>query len=489
MQANQGALAASEQLAHASAEIASIVEAVGRVGWTLSLTGLNASVMAAHTGNQGVVFSTLTQALTRLADESAREARALQSSATDLANKGNEQASCQSANAEEHRLALDGAEDLLRKASEGITDSVVAISATINDARTRSRSAVTTITRIMGAVQREDILRQKIDHLLMVLDELRAEIAKCPLREQPLDAVAFIEQSAHLSANLWNEIRDDVVYLVNDILESLEQLRPAVELSELGLESVEALRSRALAPMRELQQRLVSLGSAPQCALSESTGALEQGIENVKTSLEEIHGYTRQLAVFHVMVRIEVARTPALAPAGTIAAQIAAATKQLSDLLAKSFRANASLDAQLKRMQDTSKELERRDATISELHAATEQKTIALDAAGDALSDYIQYVRSLGIELRKSIGIFERDIQRFLILARKSDAAMRTAARIQEEATQLVAAHAGEGSTPVSSRMLELVDRFTVLSHKTIAAEIVDINVESGDPAGELTLF
>lgn len=489
MQANQRALETSEKVAAASAKIAAVVENVGRVGWALSLTGLNASVMAAHTHDDGLAFATLTHALTTLADDSAREARALQASATELARLGEHQASAQVRNAVEHRSALEGAEDHLRKATEGIADSVVAVSDIITDARARTRAAMATIARIMAAVQREDILRQKLDHLLIVLDELRVQEEPSSTPEREVAHAAFMEQSGNLVNDLWVEVRDDVTSLVDDIVASLEQLRPAVELADLPMDSVDALRTRALQPMRELSERLASLEHAPKANLGTSAQALELGAAGMKKRLKEIHDCTRQLSVLHVLIRIEAARTPALADAGTIATQIAGANDQLRELLATSFEANASLDTQLESMRSTAKELERRDATVLRLTGATQERTRTLDAAADSLGAHLEQVRAHGANLRRNVEVFKREIEQFSTIAHGANVIVDISSRLTRDAARVLAAHGDVQRPPVSPRMLELIDRFTVLSHKTIAAGIVDVTVESGDAGGDVTLF
>ena len=186
-EANLRALSASEALADASNRIAEVVQAIGRVAWLLSLTGLNASVMAAHTGDSGLAFSTLTKALTSLANLTADEAKVLKDTATELEQLGRDQAARQSKQTREYRLAIQSAEAHLGEASRGVSESVATVGQTVGEAQRRTRSALGTMARIMGSIQREDILRQKIDHLVLVLDEIRDYVKDTPLESKSAD--------------------------------------------------------------------------------------------------------------------------------------------------------------------------------------------------------------------------------------------------------------------------------------------------------------
>ena len=226
-EANLRALSASEALADASNRIAEVVQAIGRVAWLLSLTGLNASVMAAHTGDSGLAFSTLTKALTSLANLTADEAKVLKDTATELEQLGRDQAARQSKQTREYRLAIQSAEAHLGEASRGVSESVATVGQTVGEAQRRTRSALGTMARIMGSIQREDILRQKIDHLVLVLDEIRDYVKDTPLESKSADELVFVEKACQLSLDLWKEIGEDIDTLVSDIVSSFEQLRPA----------------------------------------------------------------------------------------------------------------------------------------------------------------------------------------------------------------------------------------------------------------------
>ena len=39
------------------------------------------------------------------------------------------------------------------------------------------------------------------------------------------------------------------------------------------------------------------------------------------------------------------------------------------------------------------------------------------------------------------------------------------------------------------SKIIEMVNKFTILTHKQLAGDIVGVSFEKGDEAGELTLF
>ena len=272
-------------------------------------------------------------------------------------------------------------------------------------------------------------------------------------------------------------------------MSSFEQLRPATALCEIGTDTAVKMHESALMPMKEFRDRLASMSAKATDNVGEIAEALDSCIPTVAKCLRELEDCARELAVLYVLVRIEIARTPELERAGTIASQIRAANQELSALLVETLAANRRVVEQLDVVRGSMKELERGDASIRLIVDEAEHRTKDLEEASAGFGEHLERVRNIGEEIRTRLEGFHGEVDELIRLGSERDRVVQIAEVQGAKAARLRPLRPqGEGAGS-STKMHQLVERFTVLSHKAIAARVIDVEVEEGDAGGELTLF
>jgi hypothetical protein len=340
------------------------------------------------------------------------------------------------------------------------------------------------VLRVMGEIQLQDIVRQSLQHVGLSLDEARSSALV-----GDIPTTAFIAAVAELCENLVGDIAVKLESSASTFGSDMDTVSDIVSESErkrLGF--LEEARASKVSVDPGAFQR----GSERYLELKRSVVSMSSRLADYVRGLDKsFKGLAAILARFQNIVvasRIEVAKTKALAGvSNTVAGMIVLTDRIEADVgeameTTKGF--NLLADEAIKSYAQGSgaAEGDRLGATLAEveenmtrLSRASEAVRSAIDAFSLYTDDFIDLISRAGAELAKLRGLTDRLQAVGLELGR-----LKTSIR--------------EGLGPDAAavepqRMRNMVERFTIFTHKKAAGDIGRFAVEEGGKSGEVTIF
>jgi hypothetical protein len=273
MRLTEGFVAHTDTLMDSIARMAITLKQVGAISKRVRLVGLNALTAATRLGSEGAALSVLAQNLTELAQSDGVVATRLCALADSLGARIQEVAQARSRMESLSRQGLAESDlpmDDLRATVESIVAELAAVAETANRLRV-------TMAGVMVGLQRQDILRQGMDHVRLVLDALCQEHCLLPQsidladgiqREQAAMFLLFQERAAALAAALLGESCAELRLLVNETGAGVDGMADALQLLSGVREKVDGgLRSK----LREPASVLARLGRSLEEQVKESS--------------------------------------------------------------------------------------------------------------------------------------------------------------------------------------------------------------------------
>jgi hypothetical protein len=494
-----------ETLADQLRSLGELEASVGRIredSALMELVSLNALVGAVKAGNAGRAFSSITAELKQLSnqtieltDEISWRQEALNGVfsefQSDLQGVDREEAAEFTSFLEHIRVAFSGIEG----GSQRLLDGVDAI-------RRRSEDVKPPLVRVMVGVQNQDSIRQGIDHVLLSLRELD------PLGEGDwqarLDQLSFLELLPELSSQVLDEIKRRIQQNRDEFTRHLSEARGQVSRLEderrgfldnqksgsqdldRGFAGVETL-------ILEFTQSNEGLMRHRESAFRRST-TLQQKVGELVATLRNFDFVTSKFRAIDVASRIEVARQAALASMRGNTSEMTALTQQIERdvggaiLVAEQFFANVEtiFGTYRERFEDRRD----RDASLKrDLGDAVDRlkdaRGLMTRSVGDAhvfTSAFLDQLARTERDLVQLDGLVStiNDQQSGLTVLRD---------RITQEKRVLLNEQGLESWTLSNNQLKAMVGRFTMFTHKKIAAELGNFEVEDSVESGEVTLF
>lgn len=504
---NQTVVDAASPLVTAVTEMSSTLDGIIRLSRNLALTGLNASVAAAHTGQEGVAFATLTTALRSLADDSDRQAKKVRDVSHEIRDRAHVLLQVQRELETDFLQATERGSAAVRSAVDELQEALTDVVRMAESVAARADGARAAIGTAMSALQRQDILRQGMDHVVLVLGELPAEYSRLAslTRSEDDDACArsgsqfvlFQSRAAKLAGELIADIDRDLAALVADVSAPVAELRSASqELTVVHRARTSEVRARLLTPSAAVQTTLAGLPRLSDIVQRYDgiTLSLSQLVASLPSHLADFVDIERRLRVVAVLVKIEVARCDSLANAGTIAAELGASADSLKAFLKATHVTIGSFLQQIGRLKRASSSVSQHQGPLALARERLASASQSVQTAGERYVGGLDQASQAGTRLANDVSIFEARLAKFVASMKTHEAIREGCAAVAASAEQaraaLIDAGAARPTDELSSgKMQELIDRFTFVAHKELARSMADVSVESGDAGGELTLF
>ncbi len=394
-----------------------------------------------------------------------------------------------------NRSELDGARELY--------------STLIAEARELRRPVQT----IMQEVQHQDIVRQSLGHVVISLSE-----AEGAARRGKGDAageeeeVAYIASIARLSAQLLEDI-------VNKIDSSADAFGRNIDEVESKVGDIEGRRQAfASRPMEEaVRDASAETGRYMELKKAVTTTArrLADHVRSLDDSFKSLSTLLSRFKNIVVASRIEIAKNRALGGVSTTVAGMIELTGKIETDVSgamgttKNFTKVAEA-AMAEYADDSTESLRERSAdlqrTLGDRGSASRLSGLRRDAAG--ISTVLARVRADLASLEEERRATRETIVRFALFtpeflsyigdARRALADLQgLSARLGEARAELltleglaVSAFGGTIDREIhSGRLQEMIQRFTILTHKRAVGELGNFKVEEGRETGEITLF
>lgn len=372
----------------------------------------------------------------------------------------------------------------------------------LTSAITEAESVKGPLNNIMEIIQLQDIIRQSLEHVELVLEESdRNTIPESP--RQMLDELTFIETLYQLCSDLLGEIGDKLAESINTFSTNISDLRailnkvdkdseyvkkPPEQLPYIVSDSVETLEVL----LENLEKSMQEKSSIPVDAeqIIYTLKHLEDGFMDSLTIVSRFYP-------ININARMETAKWDIFNQFGVSTEEISSATDKI----------NSDMETALQLIRKIKKEIE----TSITLYARGNADEII------AVNDITGRIKECYDELTKSSDLLSNTLHSFSVYSNSFFTLLDNTELDIVELNKLIdvinnirrTLHASGQDVTIrknntlseigldkwevkNSKLEEIINKFTIYTHKQAAEDIAGIKiinkVEAGDP-GELTLF
>jgi hypothetical protein len=500
MKLTDGFVVHTNILMQSIARMAGALKQIGAISGRVRLVGLNALTAAARLGSGGAALSVLAQNLTTLTEDDAAVAGRLGVLADSLADRIQMLADVRS---RIETMARDGLEhsDL---PIEGLSSTLASIVADLVSILETARHLRTTMGKVMIGLQRQDILRQGIDNVRLVLDTLCEEHSLLPQTIDPADAaqcrqvrtfLLFQERAATLAAAVLDESRAELQSLVDQTRGGMDGMTEALTLLLGVREKVsDCIRSKLRLPAVVFENLAHSLEAQLEASLHfrEVVQGISSLAEKLHSDLACLQTIRVQLRTVRILMRTEIARATAASGTASIVADIGKGEDELGSFLDINRKEAGQLESALRLITGVADNVYRHrqqmSATKGRLRERPDEILHAGAEFGRHFDDLARTTDGMQTTLRQVGRGLSAFRARLSALTDLQQLCQRLASAAAQRRTDLFGAEAGEDQLP-AGRMAEIIDSFTIFSHKRIGGELAGMELAEGDAEGTLTLF
>ncbi len=478
--------------------IVACLNEVGRQGTRLRYTALNATIAAERAGAGAQAFGALTRTLSEVTNACIAEAKRAADMANDTGDEVQRLDILHVAVAQELAATVETCELSL---SEVESETIHRFERLLTDTKALGACASAILSPIRATViglQQEDILRQGLDHAILLLSRA-SETKSDGLELLALrDCVAFEVRAFEISHQIVTDVASQVEGHLSVLLRQTHELEASTAaLARTSAEThvvTDAELTKLFLPLRATLEALTrSLGRLGEYRRTGATG--RSLLDSVRSSHAKFAELTRQLGVLKVVILMEGGRVPSLTRAIDIASEVkeaqlsfVAVTDRLLLRTEELGARIASLEATLSHLHQCSSELDEVSSQM-QLHVALSRDT------GESLSQSIQKVTREGSGLSTPLRAVHNHLEglqkNLASLAGVGARWLGFESELRSSLARLSAQCGVASDATVSNATLRgLVEQFTIASHKHLASELGSVaGADLGDSGGEFTLF
>ncbi|MFW6228635.1 MAG: hypothetical protein ACOC2V_04170 [Alkalispirochaeta sp.] len=508
--------------------ISTAIAAIREDSEDMELVSLNAMTVALKAGNAGRAFSYITEELKRLANRTIALSEEISRKGADLIeNFRNLEASLNDA----RQFQDDLVAGVRTRIASGLHELEGAVRRTVSDLRElreESMELQEPLNGMMEAIQLQDLIRQSIDHIILSLNAIRPE----DQLEGPtalLDELAFSRKIPALATRLIEDVAEQIDGSVETFLEltaEAEQRLGELQTAQrsflannidtgvgrtdrdgsIGTDSRTgtdtdtdegmSLEERFQHASRMLQTLLEDLQRSVQKkeALVGRSGAITAQVEELEARFRTFTTLVTRFRSIDIASRIEVAKQEVLRRMGTSAEQMTALTRTIEEDV------NRSLESTQEFIKSTSTIIDRHHAHFAAetrfVNDFSESIRTRYTALSHSRENVVRVVGGFSLFTDGFLRVFRTSKENGRQLASLADQirsltsnleSMQTA--IDERYTEELERQELDSWTIENDRLREIIERFTIFTHKQHAGDLVGFDVETGVEAGDVTLF
>ncbi|MFP4364516.1 MAG: hypothetical protein ACLFR1_11700 [Spirochaetia bacterium] len=474
----------------------------------MELISLNAMTVAIKAGSEGRAFSYITEELKGIASKTIEFTEELTKRGQSILKMyKNFQDSVDSVTEQQGLVFTrisQGFEESFQGIKQGLEQTVAALQSLIDQSgETRSH-----INRIMEAIQLQDIIRQSVDHVIISLEEMRDVESDGSDRQLLLDELVFLNALPGLCIQLLDDVRANISTSKSVFADQAKQLQ----------QKVEDLETKRKSYVDQLQEEDSREESSVVAAFHSAIGVLEKLFVDMdraltqkqdvtqkgNTLMKEVRGMERAFKSFTILLkrfknidiasRIEVAKQQVLRDMGVTVDEMTDLTTTIDNDV------NSALSVTKDFIRKTQSKMEDYEDSSSDeetlvrgfdqrMHFEYEELSEAKEMLFKLFDEFSLYTWDF-VELVDSTN---QDIKHLEALVSKIDEIKGILRSIRDQSKaqidEILEDSEDHDWKIHNKRLQDIIQRFTILTHKKTAGEIGGFEVEEGIEAGEITFF
>ncbi len=490
-------------------ELEKVIENIQEDSIEMELISLNAMTAALKAGKAGRAFSYITEELKKLSSRTISYTR-------ELIHRGEEvlgflvgfRQTVENIQSFQNRFYGEF-HGKLSSSFEVYNQGVSTLADILSGVIEEAKSVKTPLFRIMEEVQLQDIIRQSIDHVIISIRQPDLDLGGDG-SEADLDALTLMERVPELCVSVLGDVAEKIRSSHDLFREKFAELRRI-------LERVEEERKAFLEFVTETTAGEV-VGGALNSMFDESVGVLQELLAGIDDSVREkkkvgsggqqvVEGLRLLEEAFRtffeiverfysieVASKIEVAKEEGLKDRqGTVMEMTELTAKIENDVKVALAAIKESLVRTDETVESYVREVLREQSVVAEMRRKIQESYERLVFSKNTLSETLRSFSVYTARFFELMGQSERDLERLAELLEVIEQTAAELERIRGDAgkrRQQALQEAGlEDWTIRNNSMREIIERFTIFTHKKVAGELTGFEVEEGGSPGELTLF
>ena len=477
----------------------------------LMLLSINAKLLAnEQTGNVGDTFSVITQELNQKSKEMKGIALELGNTIRSFGAKIEETHRAQQQIQRLFRDEIAGRAVDVETCYKQFEETDVEIAETISSSKAQAATLGPNLAALMNALQKQDILRQGLEHIIGVLSEIDScgyvfdqspgEIFGEEEIRLAVGETAFARSTLSLSKSLYEDTMKNTASFFDEVSDGLRRFGEVAGV-------IDALGRSWSNERREVVEKILRparIVPEIRAQLTILDGLVVAEIKRLETVVSVLFGLSRKLENMRQMaldlsviengMRIKTAKSDILKnECEYLAAEI---RKKNRDLVQSAESAQkVVIDIAEGGTNLLKNKLARYEVETSGIQKKADRLLLALEEETSNLSGFIERLVISGKRSGEMSETFLGTVSGFreqLFSRDVTDAFEQTAEIINARASffkKKTSLSDDAMAAETRMRLKTIVDRFAVFSQKKIAKSVVDVDVIKGDAEGELTLF
>lgn len=490
------------------ADLENIIEDIRKDSSEMELISLNAMTVAIKAGNQGRGFSFITEELQKLSAQTISYTKGLTKRGETLLKRFNQYKTHLQRVRTSQKDLTKALSQTLREEFRSFGDNVKSSMQTLNRLTDKSRSVKNPLLAIMQEIQLQDLIKQSIDHVILSLEELEKYQSEKTDQEAKLDELTFIKLLPDLCINVLSDVNtkikdsmsvfesktDSVHAIVSEVQHERDVFQGSITNEKTQTSTLKELFQEANKRMDKLIQDIDRSMDEKRSVAQEGKSLMKE-VQVLEDSLNSFSSLVRRFHNINVASKIEVAKQTVLGEMDDTVSEMTSLTEKIEDDIDRALGTTREfIDHTYNNVYEYSLTFANQRDEIDEFEFQIEQSRGRLAALQDSIL--------------RVIGGFSFFSEAFTALLRKNTHHIRglkelvmdiediqyTLRDIEENATSRLnnaLKHQKREDWVIQSKKLqEIIERFTIFTHKQTAGEIGGFSVE-GESAqsGEITLF
>ena len=485
------------------------IESIREDSIEIKLISLNAMVTALKAGKNGRGYSYITDELNKLSSRTVTYTKELAGKGEDTLGVFNTLKKRLDSIQSFQRAFYGDFQKKLNSSFESYNQGLKKLTDTLLNVIDEAKGVKKPLYRIMEEVQLQDIIRQSVMHVIISLREIEMDFS-ADSSEHFLDEMSFSEKVADLCINLLDNVqamitksqtvfRENFSYL-RQIMRNVEGGRAdlldyfsAEESGKPGRMAINEMFSESIKALEELMEGINRSMDGKKGICRDGTLIIER-LKMIDVSFQSFFEIVNSLYCIKVFSRIEIATQSVLK----------GQSMSIQEMTRLIFRIDEDIKEALSIIYEA---MRRTNNTVSKYAEEMADELIVVNNMTDRIKESYDMLISSKNNLSNNLQSFsvytdrfsslldasENDIDRLLELSgviEEIREGLRLIRADAEERKKAVLKKRGMGEWKiVNDKMKDMIERFTIFTHKETAGAIGGFEVEKGSEEGELTLF
>jgi methyl-accepting chemotaxis protein len=479
----------------------------------MELISLNAMTVALKAGQAGRAFSVITEELKVLSTETIGHTEKLTGEGRKILDLFRSFRSVIERMQQFQQSFYAGFRSRLEESFESFNLGVAKMAEILLEVIEEAGTTRKPLIRIMEEIQNQDIIRQSTQHVVLALSGVDGRPATAPagrlggpqeITDERLDEIAMAALLPELTSSLLKDVRENLsngVTIFRDSMRALrrqlenagQELQTFIDYFGTGENALERIFEESIQGMSGLLTSVEQSMSEKAKLAPEGNKILEQ-LKLLQESFEEFSTFVDRFRTIDIAARIELAKQEVLrakretmGSLTALAGRIGGDVKSALDIILETIE---RIESTIRRFgTDVHREASHVASLVETIRGVYAQLTESKDYLSHTMSEFSLFtkrffslldeldgqVSELG-DLVQGVGGIVEDLAGL-------------GGELSERREKALAARGLTSWSIRDPRLREMIEKFTILSHKKAAADIGGLTVEEGGRPGELTLF